>query len=136
MPKQLSIILPHLFCFKRQTNFGFIRYNFVSEILKVFFLLLLKGDKTQTETMPIGDFEYLLRSLNVEKKKSANRKQDFVKRIFNYQTSFVVTAAAIALGLGTSSLLREKVLQPQREELSDHPMCGIPTGGKVNFNWS
>ena len=83
--------------------------------------------------MPMRDFEYLLRSLNVEKKKSAKRKQDSVKKIFNDQTSFVVTAAAIILGLGTSSLLRENVLQSQREELSDHPMCGIPTGGKVHL---
>ena len=79
------------------------------------------------------DFEHLLRSVNVEKNKSAKRKQDSVKKIFNDQTSFVVTAAAIVLGLGTSSFLSEKFLQPQREELSDHPMCGIPTGGKVNF---
>ena len=104
-------------------------HDFVSDFEKN---LLLKGDKKQTQTMP-REFEYILRSLNVEKKKSAKRKQDSVKKIFNDQTSYVVTAAAIALGLGTSSFLNKNVLQSQREELSDHPMCGIPTGGKVNL---
>ena len=80
--------------------------------------------------MPTRDFEYLIRSLNVEKKKSARKTAN---KLFKDKTSLVVTAAAIVLGLGTSSFLKKNVLQSQREELSDHPMCGIPTGGKVNL---
>ena len=44
------------------------------------------------------------------------------------QTAFVV-AAAVILGLGASRLLLQNV---KKEKLSDHPMCGIPTGGQVN----
>ena len=42
--------------------------------------------------------------------------------------TFSVVAAATILGLGVSSLI-SGIEQP--EELSDHPLCGIPTGGQV-----
>ena len=61
--------------------------------------------------MPAKNFKYLLKSVNAEKDKSAKRKQDNANKLFKDQT-LVVSAAAVILGLGTSSLLREKVIQP------------------------
>ena len=53
-------------------------------------------------------------------------RQDIIAPVIP-QAPLVVAAAAI-LGLGASSLLLQET---QLEELSDHPLCGIPTGGKV-----
>ena len=67
--------------------------------------------------------------LNEEKERLdqlVNRRQGFAP--LAPQSPLVVAAAAI-LGLGASSLLLQNV---EKEQLSDHPLCGIPTGGQVS----
>ena len=80
--------------------------------------------------MPIN-FNSLLRSVNVEKnhKDFLVNKQDIASSRIYPQAPLVMTAAALILGLGTPRLMFD-----QREQLEDHPMCGVPTGGKVNGN--
>ena len=68
--------------------------------------------------------------LNEEKKRldrKQHRRQGFAGS--NALQSAFVVAAAVILGLGASRLVLQSV---KKEKLSDHPMCGIPTGGQVS----
>ena len=56
------------------------------------------------------------------------KKQDKVNPIIS-QNPLIVAGATI-LGLGASRLLLGGNVE-QRQEFSDHPLCGIPTGGQV-----
>ena len=69
--------------------------------------------------------------LNEEKERLdriIGKKQDKVNPIISQNP--LIVAGATLLGLGASRLLLGENVE-QRQVFSDHPLCGIPTGGQV-----